>query len=251
MRRRRTATPPRCEPRSSWASSIRPRMSSMPRPRSGSPAGWPRPPASRTVTTTVVVLALEADVDGHGLEVVAVLDGVLPGLVGGHHDAGHLVGRGAHLDEPAAQHAPQRGQRVGVGREGQADGLAQRGLGAHEQRASRRRRRARGRRHASIDVVAHGIDVARRAGQRAQQARQAGVDALVAALDEAVGEERERGAGREVDDDLRRAGRSRRCRAPGRSPPAAAPTSRGRRSAGGGWPALTSRRRPRSGSMTA
>src|SRR6185295_4647596 len=39
----------------------------------------------------VVLVALEAHVDGHGLEVVAVLDGVLPGLVGGHDDAGHLV----------------------------------------------------------------------------------------------------------------------------------------------------------------
>ena len=44
----------------------------------------------------------------------------------------------------------------------------------------------------------------RRAGQRAEQPRQPGVDALVAALDEAVGVEGERGAGREVDDDLRR-----------------------------------------------
>ena len=61
----------------------------------------------------LVVLALEAHVDGHGLEVVAVLDGVLPGLVGGHDDAAHLVGGGAHLDQPAAQHAPQRGERVG------------------------------------------------------------------------------------------------------------------------------------------
>ena len=178
-------------------------MSSMPRPRSGSPAGWPRPPASRTVTTTSSSVALEADVDGHRLEVVAVLDGVLPRLVGGHDDAGHLVGRGAHLDQPAAQHAPQRRERVGVGREREADRLAQRRLGAHEQRGDVVVD-ALGPQAGLDDVVAHRVDVAGRARQRAEQPREAGVDALVAALDEAVGVEGERGAGREVDDDLRR-----------------------------------------------
>ena len=74
---------------------------------------------------------------------------------------------------------------------------------------------------------------------------------LVAALDEPVGVERQRRAGREVDARSPADSQSSAMPSAGQPPSSSRAAEPGSASAGGGWPALTTRRRPRSGSTIA
>ena len=126
---------------------------------------------------------------------------------------------------------------------------AELGLGADEQRrdvvVAARRAQA-----AVDDAIAQRLEAVAAAPPAREQAPQPDVDALAAALDEAVRVEDDRGAGREVDDGLRvhrqvADAERRRDALEQRGVPWAG------KSSGGGCPALTNRSRPRSGSITA
>jgi hypothetical protein len=152
-RRSRTVDP--CGASSSVTSSASARISSTPRPRSGSELGRARPvggPGSRTVIVTTCWAStaratptrarafphhwggahLAVPPDRRARKLRAVLQRVLPRLVGGHHEVVGLVGRGTRLAQPARGQPPQRHERVGVGREPQARDASEQRLAAHD-----------------------------------------------------------------------------------------------------------------------
>ena len=155
------------------------------------------------------------------------------------------------LGEPATQGPAQRAERLGVGRQREPGAGTEIRLGAHEQR--RDVIVTAGWTQAAVEhAIAQRLDArGRAAGDRAEQALQTAVDALAAALDEAVRVEHQGGAGRERRDRLGVPGQVADARAGARRPSRIRGAPRSGSSSGGGCPALTNRSRSRSGSITA